>query len=202
MHEVHSIVPDAIRGEGLKVLYIHRDIRDVAASVKRVPGRTDEALLERVGTAVSLYYELHALRVTSPDCVLWQRYDVAVADPLAATREIRQFLAVSLDEHATQEIARECSVESAKRRCDDAQGRVVTQFNRLRADDPQAAREWLLQIQRGERIMQDKEFMLPHNHVSRHMGASGQWRNSLSQAELAGLMDRHAGWFAHAGYDV
>ncbi|MEO2006372.1 MAG: hypothetical protein ABGY41_20005 [Candidatus Poribacteria bacterium] len=62
MHAGHPIVPNAIRGGRLKVLYIHRDIRDVAASVKRVRGRTDEALLERVATAVSLYDELHALR--------------------------------------------------------------------------------------------------------------------------------------------
>ena len=62
MHEVHPVVRDSIRAGNVRTLYIHRDIRDVAVSVKRVRKLTGDRLLETVASVVSLYYDLAALR--------------------------------------------------------------------------------------------------------------------------------------------
>jgi hypothetical protein len=71
MHEPHPTAVGAISDGRVRVLYIHRDIRDVAASVKRVRHRKGDSLLERVGRAVTLYYTFRDLRAAAPDYVLW-----------------------------------------------------------------------------------------------------------------------------------
>ena len=202
MHEAHAVAVDALPSGAVRLLYIHRDIRDVAASVKRVRHRKGDSLLDRVGRAVTLYYTFRDIRASAPEYVLWQRYDEAVPGPEEAVRQVATFLGARLSDAGIAAIAEECSVDSAKKRCDAAQQQVVDQFQELRRQDPSAAQAWLRQIQQGQRIVQDTEFLLPHNHVSNRKGASGQWRDALSKYELNTLMERHGDWFDDAGYTV
>ena len=41
----HDILPEWMRAEGIKLVYIYRDIRDVAVSLKNKSGRTGDRLL-------------------------------------------------------------------------------------------------------------------------------------------------------------
>ena len=201
-HEVHPLVAERIADGGIRVVYIHRDIRDVAASVKRVRGLRGPALIDRVTNAVEAYYELSAIREKAGDYLLWQRYEEATRDPVLAARQVADTLSIDVDEDAIQRIAAECSVDASKERCDAQHRNVIAVFNELRRDDVAAARAWLGQVQRGERIVQDPEFLLPHNHVSKEKGASGVWKDVLSAEEANTLVDLHHDWFAHAGYSL
>lgn len=202
MHEAHPVAVDALSDGHVRLLYIHRDIRDVAASLKRVRHRKADSLLERVERAVTLYYTFRDIRDAAPDYVLWQRYEEAVLEPEEATRQVAEFVGASLSDSAIADIAQECSVDSAKKRCDTAQQQVVARFQEIRRQDPAAAQVWLRQVQQGQRIVQDTEFLLPHNHVSSRKGAPGQWRDTLSEYELRSLMERYADWFEEARYKV
>ncbi len=132
--------------------------------------------------------------------MLWQRYDEMAPNPVAGARQVAAFLDAPLDDAAIRHIGEECSTDSAKKRCDDAGKRVIEEFHAIRLQDPAAAQEWLRQIQRGERIMQDQQFLLPHNHISKSKGASGQWKTALSTSELASIMDQYESWVSDAGY--
>ncbi len=202
MHEAHPVAVGALGDGDVRLLYIYRDIRDVAASLKRVRHRKGDSLLERVERAVTLYYTFRELRDAAPDYVLWQRYEEAVPDPDEAARQVARFVGAPLSDAAIADVAQACSVDSAKKRCDDAQQQVVNQFQEIRRHDPAAAQAWLRQIQQGQQIVQDSEFLLPHNHVSNRKGAPGQWRDTLSEYELSSLMDRYGDWFQEAGYTV
>ena len=184
------------------MLYIFRDIRDVAASIKRVRGLRDARLLDRVSTLVQTYYELSEIRESAPEYFLWQRYEDAMQSPESAAREIAGLLQVSLPEDTYQRIVHDCSLEMSIERCVGMRRGLQEDVNRLRGQDPRAAARFLDLVSRNVLNREDDENLLQYNHVSRHKGASGIWREVLTTRELSMLVERHGTWLAHAGYEV
>ena len=117
-HRVHPLLPELIGTGRIKVLYIHRDIRDVAVSTKRVWGMRGQKLIESLDKIVLAYWGLKELRQVAPEHFLWQRYDHLMSDPETAAGEIRDFLSVDVSEDDFRASVDECSLKTVKAHCD------------------------------------------------------------------------------------
>ena len=58
LHKVHKVIPEAIQDGRLRIIYVYRDVRDVAASLRRVRGLRGDRLVERIDTIVGIYRKL------------------------------------------------------------------------------------------------------------------------------------------------
>ncbi len=197
-------IHDALRGtvpwiaqghDGVRICYIHRDLRDVAVSLREMQGAEDDRIVGVLDDAVLAYNELRPVR-DSP-YVLWQRYEDVVADVRGATEEIARFLKLEVPSNIIDEIADGCAIDSARQ--------VMTQVRRLlEADLARADADEVRRVRKATRdrteYWRDPVTLIHWNHISRHGGASGVWRTELPEPLLATIVERYAEWFADAGY--
>ena len=206
-HAAHPVVSELLREGTARVCYIHRDLRDVAVSMISTWGWRRERLAHALGKEVGNYTMLHSMRERAPERFVWQRYEQGMADPVTAVREVADLLDLSVDYDVVSRVVSECSLDAAKASC--VVGREAVR-ERIRAESatggPSQAARALQQMGRGQAnatlFMVDTRTQLMYNHISRHEGRSGVWRDALPKAELAMIMDTYGGWLADAGYDV
>jgi hypothetical protein len=197
MHYASREILELVKRGPAKVTYIHRDIRDVAASWKRIRVRTLEDMVTRLDNLLATYCTLQDL--DDPDVILWQKYQTVVDDIPSATREIAQFLGIEADASLIAQVADEWSLEGARR---------ITQGLRQAIDDrlaqlgPHSAegQELRRQIRTKELSARDGVSQLHYNHISSTGGASGAWRSQLTEHEIEVLTDRYRWWLVDAGY--
>jgi hypothetical protein len=196
-HEaLRGTVPWIAQGhDGVRICYIHRDLRDVAVSLREMQGGEEDHIVGVLDDAVLAYNELRPVR-DSP-YVLWQCYEDVVADVRGATGEIARFLKLEVPSNIIDEIADGCAIDSARQ--------VMTQVRRLMEAD--LARADASEVRRVRKAMRDRTqdwrdpvTLIHWNHISRHGGASGVWRTELPEPLLATIVERYAEWFADAGY--
>ena len=198
--KLHDASPEIIelakRGPA-KITYIHRDIRDVAASWKRIRPRTLEDMVARLDSLLATYRTLQDLN--DPDLILWQEYQTVVDDIPSATGDLAQFLGLEADANLIAQVASEWSLEGARR---------VTQALRQTIDDRLAelgrhsaeAQELRRQMRAKELSARDDVTQLHYNHISSDGGASGTWRTQLTEEEIEVLTTRYRWWLVDAGY--
>lgn len=110
----HALPPQAeamIAANTLYVCYIFRDIRQVAASYKRIWQTEGDKLLAELDGAIANYRAVQAL----PGHVLTQRYEQVTADLPAATLELATFLALSPSPKLLAQVVRDCSAENMQK---------------------------------------------------------------------------------------
>ena len=205
--KVHAVLPglsDLLRDGRTKVLYIYRDLRDVAVSRQRSVGEKGDALLNSLAKGESQFYELRALRDEHPDCFLWQRYEDVMGAETQAVEAAMALFRVDLPEGiAASDVADACSVDAAKQACDDQRAHLAARVRNLRESDPNLAARYLQAIGRGggsQMILEyDPESLLLYNHISPDAGASGVWRR-LSPAVRDEVVARHRDWRREMGY--
>ena len=202
LHAVHEIIPEAIDTGTLRLVYIYRDLRDVAASLKRVRGLSGDKLVKRIHTVAEIYTILSELRERAPQYFVWHRYKDVRSAPEAALADIVNLLNVSPDQETIRTIVEACSVDAAKARCDVARGMMRAQFDALRQQDPKQAAQFLDAVQRGALVPQDNVYLLPYNHVSESKGSPGGWKKALTAEEAAAITSAHHDWFVETGYEL
>lgn len=180
-------------GGQLKVLFVHRDLRDVLASMKRtwkMKWSECAAMLDRTRDNYAF-----VRRHQDEEWLLVQAYETLTADLPAAVGEIASTLGVSLAEETRVEIAHECSIGRAETVTRDVRRQMVQ--NRDDLLDRGLARE---QMADQGRVFQDRDTLLLHNHISPARGASGVWREQLAAHEVQQLMERYGSWMEELGY--
>jgi hypothetical protein len=186
MHALHPRVADMSTGGSMRVCYVYRDIRDVAASAKRIWGMRGPKLLQSLEEAIETFYE-----VTSIPNVLSQKYEDLVGDLAGAITELALFLGSEVPANVISSVVEECSVDSAKVLTDDMRRRP---FVRLRG--------LLRRLGFSAKAVYDRDTLLHPDHISKSRGESGIWRQILDQEESDTVSERYAGWLAKQGYEV
>ncbi len=194
IHDLHEFSDPAyvlrLAAEGrLKLLYIHRDMRDVYLSLKRMWQKPLHELLDMLDSAVKnwRWVAQHA----DETWVLVQRYDDLMDDMVAATSDIAHHLGVEATAAEMGRVAASCSVSSAEAKTRALKRAVAREAMALRATgqthDPGA-------------IFWDNHTLLHHNHISRTKGRSGIWREELTDEEVDSVMDRFGAAMVELGY--
>lgn len=184
-HELHPFFKERAPSGRIKILYIYRDIRDVAVSVKLKFKRTDKELVRDLDAAVMIFNEL-----CSTEGVLWQKYEEVVGDLSSAIKSQAAFLGLKPSEDVVHQVVEECSMPEAKRSTDSLL-MVTMRF----------VQQALHKI--GVRFTYyDKHSLLHPDHISKNRGAIGIWQQELAEEEIAMLTERYRVWLHKAGYPV
>ncbi|MBK1696663.1 sulfotransferase domain-containing protein [Rhodovibrio salinarum] len=155
--------------KSVKFLYVHRDIRDVVASLKIKFKFSFKHALRRVSESLDLEEWL----MTRPQSeILVQNYEELLNSLPLAIKNVANFLNVHLDPNIVQDIEKELNIEEAYSR---SRKRKVP-FEHLRRR---------INFVLGRKAnFADEELMLHPQHVSGHKGAIGIWRDHLTDDEL------------------
>lgn len=165
--------------DNVRVIFSYRDVRDIAASIKKKWGYPFEQILADIDAMI----EIERAFADLPN-VLVQSYDNLYDDLPSATREIAQFFSVPLTTTNISQISGSLSVDASKKRIEARLKNPVTRLlgrvvGRLRVDP----------------ITQ-----MHDNHISASNGRDGDWVNQFDAAERDELERRYSAWLAQRGY--
>ncbi|MEG4579484.1 FkbM family methyltransferase, partial [Microcoleus sp. MON1_C5] len=179
--KIHDFYPKAVEMSlkgCVKICYIYRDIRDVAASLKKKDKVKGKALITSLDAAIEVYYKLKNV----PN-ILIHKYESIVIDIAKAIREVVLFLGIKSSEDTIEWVNKECSVENAKKVILSLAGGLQnTQLNPSRQQ------------------LYDSKTLLHHNHISKNSGAIGVWRFDLEQEEINWITERYKSWLVEVKY--
>lgn len=158
----------------VRVLFSYRDVRDIAASIKKKWGHPFEQILSDIDAMI----EIERGFADIPN-VLVQSYDKLYANLPEATREIADFIGVRASEADVQSIAAGQAVEKQV----ENRGGVVSKLMNI-----------------VMRKSYDERTLLHPDHISATGGRDGDWMNQFNKAEITALNQRFASWLSRHGY--
>lgn len=199
-HEVFDALPQLLATGRARVLYIYRDLRDVAVSIERAFGASGDELMRRVGEGVEWYERLDALRAAHPTAFLWQRYEDVYDDLPSAVRATAGFLDLTTPDAILDAVHAECRIETAESATRDARRELARVVVGLRKESPARADAFAAQVRHAGWAVQDS--LLHHHHISSRHGAPGGWREVLPEGEAALITERFRDWLRARGYDI
>ncbi len=169
----------AFYDERVRVLFSYRDVRDIAASIKKKWGYSFDQILSVVQDMIEIDRAFDDI-----PGVLVQSYDTLYADLPAATREIAHFLNVKLDDEDLVRIAGALSVDASKERIEARSKNPVVRFlGRL-----------------SGRFQVDPKTQMHDDHISASGGRDGDWKNQFTEAQIITLNKRFGDWLEMHGY--
>ena len=95
-----------------KILYINRDLRDVAVAAKFKWGLKDADLIEMLDRAESSYEDMIKNNAFENDWCLHQKYEKVYYDNYTAVEQIAKFLGVNPTKEIIKEVIEECSINN------------------------------------------------------------------------------------------
>jgi len=199
-HEVFDALPELLDGGRTRVLYVYRDLRDVAVSIKRAFAATGDELMRRVVEGVEWYERLDALRSSHPTCFLWVRYEDMYADLPSAIQATADFLHLNASDAVLGAVHAECRIETAENMTRAAKRELARVITGLRKQSPERANAFAAQVRHAGWAVQ--ESLLHHHHISSRHGEPGGWRELLPEDEAGLIAERFREWLVAGGYAV
>lgn len=181
MHDVYEPILQLAGDAAVRICYVHRDLRAVAASAKRMWGYDDAALLKALDHAVSVHQRLRELPI------LEFRYSELAHNLDAAVDRVAAGLGLSLSEELRRRVVVECSVPAAVQRA----ARLPRLWFRLKGA---VGRRFGLPLYDHDPIT-----LLHPDHVT-GAGRDGAWRDLLGPELVAMIERRYGDWLERAGY--
>ncbi|MCC3411329.1 FkbM family methyltransferase [Microcoleus sp. PH2017_02_FOX_O_A] len=179
--KIHEFYPKAVEMSlkgCVKFCYIYRDIRDVAASLKKKEQIDGHDLITSLDSAIEAYHKIKDI----PNLLI-QRYENVVTYLAKAIREVDLFLGLKASEYTKEWVQKECSVENAKQ--------VILSL---------AVSSLTPQFNASNQLLYDSKTLLHHNHISNSSGAIGVWRVYLEQQEINWITERYKSWLVELKY--
>lgn len=191
----HCLSPQLIdlANEGkARVIYIYRDLRDVAASSKQKFKYRNERLIRHLDSLVEIYYLARSINGT-----FTQQYEKSIMNSHAAIQEQARFLGIEANDNIIKDIEEKCSLESAKAKMarlnNTLAGRVKRFFDKLPIRIPKLT-HFL-----SDRVY-DERTQYHADHISCSEGRPGAWSSILSENESRIIASRYQSWLKETGY--
>ncbi len=205
-HELHPEIVQLSKSNKanlLKICYIYRDIRDVAASVKNKWGREGEELIASLDRAVNTYYEIMKIQN-----VFIQRYEDVFNNTSRNVEEISNFLNIFIEKKVFNRIVDEYSIQNVKKQTKSFKLILLKKLLMFfRIITPVKARKIFRPIIsnmtgfKGSNVFNKKTQFHP-DHISKNKGAIGSWRTDLNNYEKKIITERYRSWLIERGYII
>ena len=196
MHDIHPKTIEYKNNPNMKICYIYRDIRDVAASAKNIWGSEGERLYSSLDKAINIYYVLK----TFPN-VIFQKYEEVIFDLSKSIKEILQFLNIDPELTLINEVLRECTLEKMERIARSP--RLILAYkikNIIRPLIPSKFKPFLKRVTNYKGAIIDRKTHLHPYHISKYKGRPGIWRTVLSDEEIKVISKRYRNWLVENKY--
>ena len=172
-------LPRDFYDESVRVLFSYRDVRDIAASIRKKWDYPFDIILSQIDEMIEIERTFAEI-----GGILVQSYELLYHDIPAATRQIAAYLGVTLVDAEVNKIEGALSVDTLM----DVAGKNRMLFSQLIS--------WIT------RRFYDKKTLLHNDHISAAGGRDGDWTNQLSDDEIARLEVRYSSWLTARGYLV
>jgi hypothetical protein len=174
-HEVP--LPREFYDERVRVLFSYRDVRDIAASIRKKWDYPFETILSQIDAMI----EIEAAFAKVPS-VLVQPYELLFRDIPTATRQIADHVRVVANENDVCRIANALSLDTRRYTTRKGGGLFSGLVSRI--------------VKRGF----DRKTLLHADHISGSGGKEGDWANQFAESEIARLEAQYSGWLTTHGY--
>lgn len=166
-----------------KRLYIYRDLRDVAASLRKKLNLNEIELIDTLDEAVKQYNSLK-----EKEGVLFQKYESLFFDMNSGIYEIASFLECSINDSNVDIIFDENKIDSVEK----DMKKVKSSFsNKIKI---------MLHNIGFKRFQVFDDNLIHHNHISKTKGKNGSWRGVLEPSEIEVIESRYAVYMRENGY--
>lgn len=164
---------------GIRIVYIHRDVRDVVASMQIKFGHSLPAAIRRVKQ--SLGVEMWLRQIPKVEKVFVQEYESLFRDMACGLDGLANFLESPVSQTYRETLLERFDIDVAYKRS----RKKKVSFERAR-------RRLAFLLNRSVKFA-DEELMLHPNHVSEHKGSPGIWREHFSRQELKKIQQELGG---------
>ena len=177
-----------------KILYINRDLRDVAVAAKFKWGLKDSELIEMLDRAEFSYKEMIENNAFENDWCLHQKYEKVFYNNHEAIEQIAKFLGVNPTKKIIKEVIEECSINNmlkiSKSKTLRLKG-VILRFLGRGANiikkflPPPYNKTWRLRKYYLWFLPKvDERTVIAPNHIENTKGVPGAWKDILKKEEI------------------
>lgn len=167
----------AFYDSNVRVLFSYRDVRDIAASIRKKWGYPFERILSDIDAMIEIERQFDEI----PN-VLTQPYELLYENLPEATMQLSAFFGVELPPNALETIVNQNSI-APDGRVTAARPGLIKSLSRLFG-----------------REVHDRRTLLHGDHISESRGRAGDWQSQFSPDEVDTLSDRYANWLLSHAY--
>lgn len=207
MHNIDSRVVSLAMDNKATICYIYRDLRHVAASIRRKWNPPWPEILTRLDEAVASFETL-----TNMPEVLVQRYESVLASEVNCVQQISEHLGLEVTPGESAEVVRLCSPPAAR---DLATGLTARQrfSHSVNALGQRLPRPIRLSLHRAgivyvvrkigvSQTVYDQRTLLHPDHITSDLSTADDNFRDLSDAEITELNSRYAAFFQQGNYVI
>ena len=185
-----------------KILYINRDIRDVAVAAKYKWGVDGEDLLVLLDRAESSYKDMIKNEAFKNNWCLHQKYEEVFFDNYKAVKEMSKFLGVNPTKEIIQEVIEECSIKNMLKVSKSKTMRIrqiildlflgkIANFIKKFLPPPYNKTWHLRKYYLWLLPKVDKKTVIAPKHIEPTKGQPGAWKHILSKKEITTINNRY-----------
>lgn len=175
-HDFSPQIKTLVEDGKVKVVYVYRDLRDVAVSLANKFAKSTDDAISRLSHQLNNYYlwtEMDKIRVSL--------YENMVDDLYSEVLEIANYLEVEVNHDLARSISNKLEINQQKQR--------IKKLD----DDPHVIKSF------GDDLY-DPVTQLHNNHII--SGKWGQWKKSLSKEQIEFIESWAFSWFVDRGYPL
>ncbi len=184
-----------------KILFINRDLRDVAVAAKYKWGVNNKELIELLDRAESTYNAMLKMQAFEKDWCLHQKYEEVFNNTFDAIEQISKFLGINPSKDIIQEVIEECSIKNMLKVSKSKTlkfkeitlrflGRIANIIKRFLP--PPYNKSWKLRkYYLGVLPKVDEKTVIAPRHIEPTKGVPGAWRSKLSNGEIKQITERY-----------
>tara|TARA_B100000242_G_scaffold145628_1_gene103821 strand:+ start:15463 stop:16263 length:801 start_codon:yes stop_codon:yes gene_type:complete len=195
-----------------KILYINRDIRDIAVAAKFKWGLTGSDLIVMLDRAQSSYQDMIENKAFENDWCLHQKYENVFRNNYLAVKQMAKFLEVKPTKEIIKEVIEECSIDNMLKISKSKTLRlkeIILRFLGKVANiikkflPPPYNKTWKLRKYYLWLLPKvDERTVIAPNHIEPTKGVPGAWKDILTKEEIRKFNARYGEYLKKENYSI
>ena len=198
-HHVASFMPQMVQADLMRIVYVFRDLRDVAASLQRAWNYSDEKTLAALSNAVQRDDEFRRMGV------LCQKYEHLRVNTRGALAELAAYLDLDPPPGSESVVLQQCSLENTKRTIRRIRRNPLLKIGTiLRRLDSEVFRR-VIRAGRGTPVLdlsKRPRSLWTRSHISTTNGRPGVWKDWLKPGVIVEIERQFGNWLESNGYPL
>lgn len=193
-----------------KMIYINRDLRDVAVAAKFKWSLSEDNLIEMLDRALSGYEVMVENNAFVSDWCLHQKYEEVYNDTRNAVRQIASFLDLNPSNEIIEDVVKECSIDNMLKVSESISVTVPQNLLRILGKlagyvkaflPPPYNESWKLRKYYLKILPKvDSKTVIAPRHIEPTKGMPGAWKEELTLFEIKAIGYRYKDYLSKEGY--
>ncbi len=193
-----------------KMIYINRDLRDVAVAAKYKWKLSPDGLITILDRAVSGYQTMIENEAFNKEWCLHQKYEDVFTNTAEAIQEIGLFLGLDANKEIIEEVIQECSIDNMIKISKSKSVTIPQKSLKMLGSiaefikkflPPPYNESWKLRKYYLKILPKvDSKTVIAPRHIEPTKGLPGAWKKVLTLEEITKITDRYHSYLSKEGY--